>query len=78
MKMLKTFKLIFTRLWRECNPKCAYYDVNKRTKCNLLEFGSAPTIKCLLVQLCFLLRQFEIDRERYDKEEREGEQWKDR
>jgi len=63
---------MFNFLWKKCNKNCPHYEV-KGSTCRLDQFNLAPSIKCLLVHICFLLRCFEIDRE---VEQSEDNWWK--
>ncbi|GAG85279.1 unnamed protein product [marine sediment metagenome] len=75
-KLFRTTKLIFSRIWRECNRNCPHYAIRQKDKCKLDAYTLAPAIKCLLVHICKLLRQYEIDRNSNYIEEDDGDGWK--
>ncbi len=60
--------------WRNCNPDCSYYNLDKNRICGLDNYLDAPTLKCMLAHLCMLLRRFEIEREKIGKD---GDEWKE-
>jgi hypothetical protein len=49
-------------MWKDCDVKCAFYDSEKDV-CSLSKFHKAPSIKCLMVSMCYLLRGVEMELE---------------
>lgn len=64
---------MLNRVWQNCNDKCGFYKRDD-DKCGLKLYHLAPSLKCLLVMICYLLRGFELDR---DKETENEDWWKE-